>query len=654
MFMQGKDYIRLTLDETESINEHLEYKLSDRSLFKNATVSDFIAQGGQVLVYHLNTPNASEKYVLKIIYDQDNKQEDIANRFEKIIDASARLVEIGCEELICKIEWHFITEGKNKLYCLIEKYRTCLELFHNTLPREKYPELALRLGYSLIVLLARCQDERILFRDIKSGNIFVIDNDITKGFRLGDFGTITHINENGDTTTQNIRGSLPTTAPEWFALKDAYEERTTPQRDYIDISKSDMYSVAATMYYYLNNGSYPFSDPRNRLMRKNQQCPYPENGSNQLKAIVVKALSLYPKDRFGSYKEMLEEIKKTPEFNAYFNSQSMPDQNVDSFENFVAEMTQSDLLDTQNEQKAEDTQKPKTRTRNAVVSFVVIGLIAIIALSSILSKNKENDINPSSDDLISTSSEPSDITDLPVSGLTSSNSLQSLSFDWRTVKTTQLSQTNAQISGTINFSSKVKCSEGGFYIGTNESDMRKVEKPDIVNINSNYINLKFLMSKYNYNLIPDTTYYYKLYVVADGQSYISPTYSFTTPEKNTEATTPSKPQPSSTTTTTTTTEQVTVPSHSVELTFNVINPPKPNGQNAILKATTSPGVTAIELSDEVNGNYYDSMSMMKVDNTTWIFNAEIFESGRHKITATATFEDGKTVSDVIHINYPFS
>ena len=121
MVMQGKDHIRLALDEIESINEHLEYKLSDRSLFKNATIGDFIAQGGQVLVYHLNTPNASEKYVIKIIYDYYNDQANIKSRFDKITDASARLVELGCEEQICKIEWHFITEGKIRLLISITK-----------------------------------------------------------------------------------------------------------------------------------------------------------------------------------------------------------------------------------------------------------------------------------------------------------------------------------------------------------------------------------------------------------------------------------------------------------------------------------------------------------------------------------------------------
>ncbi len=322
MITYGQNHIRLSDDEIESINNHFAYKSTNRSIFKKATVGDFIAQGGQVLVYNLDTPDTSEKYVLKIFFNYNN-QAEVTSRYSKIIDASACLVENGCTELICKIEWHFITEDKNRLYCLVEKRRICLKEHQNTVTRDKYPEIAIRVAVDVLELLCHCQKNKLIHRDIKAENLFLKGNGLSSGICLGDFGTVTHIDEKGGTTTQNLRGTLSTTAPEWFALGAACETNSEPSADFDDISKSDMYSLAATVYYYLNNEEYPFSDTRNRLMGEDKSCPPPQNGSKQLKAIVVKALSLYPKDRFGSYEEMLEEIKKTTEYESYIKTTSL-------------------------------------------------------------------------------------------------------------------------------------------------------------------------------------------------------------------------------------------------------------------------------------------------------------------------------------------
>lgn len=100
---------------------------------------------------------------------------------------------------------------------------------------------------------------------------------------------------------------------------------------------------------------------------------------------------------------------------------------------------------------------------------------------------------------------------------------------WTINSTTDITETNAKISGKVTFSQKIKCTEGGFYLGTTESNLKKNANPDKnLSINSTYITLSFLMSKYKETLVSNQTYYYQLYVIANGTQYTSPVKSFKT------------------------------------------------------------------------------------------------------------------------------
>lgn len=99
---------------------------------------------------------------------------------------------------------------------------------------------------------------------------------------------------------------------------------------------------------------------------------------------------------------------------------------------------------------------------------------------------------------------------------------------WTINKTTDITDVNAKISSKVTFGSSIKCTEGGFYIGTSSSNLKKNAYPDKCNIKSTYINSSFLMSKYKETLKANTTYYFKIYVIANGTTYTSPVNSFKT------------------------------------------------------------------------------------------------------------------------------
>lgn len=304
-------------EEISAINEKLRTLTGE---FGGAVVGDFIASGGQARVYHLNLKDgkSSEKYVIKAFLLEHNvKNED--RRFRKMMDANALLAECGMENRISKIEREFdVRQGKAKINCIIEKYVTCLENYkagsYNS--QRDNVEIAVRIGNDLLPLLVVFEKERLLHRDIKPANIFLRGKDLASGLCLGDFGIVTHTKPDGGRTTVTIGGTYDTMSTDFIFGNE---------------KKSDMFSLAATMYYYLDNGKFPFPVPFNKYGEliedewvgyRKKGCRKPVNGSVRLKELVCKALEFDPAKRFASCTEMLEELKKTEEYKFYIENEN--------------------------------------------------------------------------------------------------------------------------------------------------------------------------------------------------------------------------------------------------------------------------------------------------------------------------------------------
>ena len=156
-----------------------------------------------------------------------------------------------------------------------------------------------RLGMDMCNALVACQEKNIIHRDIKPQNIFLSD----KGqFKLGDFG-IARIAERSTRATAGI-GTYSYMAPE-VEKNEAYGKT------------ADIYSLGLVLYWLLNERRSPFEPlppavpgcgdeerARNRRL-SGEQIPAPKNGSEELKAIVLKACAYDPKERYQSAKDML-------------------------------------------------------------------------------------------------------------------------------------------------------------------------------------------------------------------------------------------------------------------------------------------------------------------------------------------------------------
>jgi len=170
-------------------------------------------------------------------------------------------------------------------------------------------ETVVKLGKDICTALCACKKFNIIHRDIKPQNIFVSsDGD----YKLGDFG-IAKIAEK--TMYGTYAGTRKYMAPEVYANKPYGVT-------------ADIYSLGLVLYWLLNNCRLPFlptdakkisfgmEDKAIKRRFSGEKIPAPINGSDRLKAIVLKACAFNPEDRFSSPVQMREALENLFVYNS--------------------------------------------------------------------------------------------------------------------------------------------------------------------------------------------------------------------------------------------------------------------------------------------------------------------------------------------------
>jgi serine/threonine protein kinase len=156
-----------------------------------------------------------------------------------------------------------------------------------------------RIATQLLHALSYAHRRGIIHRDIKPSNILLTSEGTVK---VADFG-IARILEEDDTTGEpgEIVGSARYMSPEQLRGEDA-----TP--------RSDIYSVGVLLYHCLT-GRPPFSGDVKSLARQHiHKDPAPPRRLNKritpgMEAVIMKALSKNPRDRYFSANAMLEDVE---------------------------------------------------------------------------------------------------------------------------------------------------------------------------------------------------------------------------------------------------------------------------------------------------------------------------------------------------------
>ena len=171
-----------------------------------------------------------------------------------------------------------------------------------TLPDAIPEETVIKIALDLCSALELCKKHDIVHRDIKPQNIFVSDNG---DYKLGDFGIAKTVEK---TMSGTKIGTYKYMAPEVY--------NNQPYG-----SAADIYSLGLVLYWMLNGRRMPFlplppaklSAGMNEAARARrlagEPIPPPKNGSEELKAIVLKACAYEPKERYTDARQMKEALE---------------------------------------------------------------------------------------------------------------------------------------------------------------------------------------------------------------------------------------------------------------------------------------------------------------------------------------------------------
>ncbi|MBQ3009706.1 MAG: leucine-rich repeat protein [Oscillospiraceae bacterium] len=163
-------------------------------------------------------------------------------------------------------------------------------------------KIVLRLAKDICSALMLCSRHDIIHRDIKPSNIFISKNG---DFKLGDFG----IAKTSDHTTIGTKAGTSN-----YMAPEVYNNR--PYGANVDI-----YSLGMVLYWMMNERRGPFLPlpPEAPVVSQwaaatekrmnGTPIPAPKNGSDALKAIVMKACAFDPKDRYQTAEDMWDDLQ---------------------------------------------------------------------------------------------------------------------------------------------------------------------------------------------------------------------------------------------------------------------------------------------------------------------------------------------------------
>jgi serine/threonine protein kinase len=154
-----------------------------------------------------------------------------------------------------------------------------------------------KVGTDICDALTSCHNSGILHRDIKIDNIFVSKDGV---YKLGDFGIARK--------AEQTLGVYTKTGTESYMAPEVYKGEPYGKR-------ADIYSLGMVLYRLTNNNRDPFlppypqpitvSDKNYSMVRrmKGEALPKPENASDELGTVILKACAYHQSDRFQSAEE---------------------------------------------------------------------------------------------------------------------------------------------------------------------------------------------------------------------------------------------------------------------------------------------------------------------------------------------------------------
>ena len=256
------------------------------------TVDKMIGRGGMADVYHGTDTVLQREVAIKLLTD---RSEVVRKRFLREAQSMAHLNHPNI------VSVYDAGEDGEQLYIIMELIhgKTLKDALHEGLA---YPR-ALEVFVDLLEALDYAHKNSVIHRDIKPGNVMLLDDGNVK---VMDFGLSRRVSDASDVTQAGeIVGTIAYLSPERFL------GRNTDQR-------SDLYSVGCLMYEIFT-GDVPFKSPSEDLVsvifaHVNEPPTPPRNKNPNLPAglerIILKLLEKDPADRYATAADVLSDLRQ--------------------------------------------------------------------------------------------------------------------------------------------------------------------------------------------------------------------------------------------------------------------------------------------------------------------------------------------------------
>ena len=249
------------------------------------------------------SPEEYESYAMEG-YDEDTITGIFTSQVKRIVEEFRLMAQFKGNSNIVSYEDHMIVpheDGKGWDILIRMELLTSLPKHCNQTGLSE--EETVKLGIDICHALELCQKKNIIHRDIKPQNIFVNE---FGDYKLGDFGIAKAMDH---TTHATKTGTYSYMAPEIYR-GEAYG------------ATIDIYSLGLVLYWLLNERRLPFlplppEAPTATQIEESctrrlsgEALPPPKNGSDELKAIVLKACAYSALDRYTTPTAMRKDLEK--------------------------------------------------------------------------------------------------------------------------------------------------------------------------------------------------------------------------------------------------------------------------------------------------------------------------------------------------------
>ncbi|MCG8424931.1 MAG: protein kinase [Proteobacteria bacterium] len=269
-------------------------------------IGERLGAGGVGTVYRAVRLGVERVFAIKFLQPTRAVQSEFRKRFAREALAMSRLYHVH----VVGLNDYGVHEG---MPYLVMEYVPGKTLTQRLREGPLEPQRAVRIMHQILVTLEYFHENDVVHRDLKSGNIMLIDSDGQTDFvKLLDFGMAKLLDGLGSGIVVSVKGTIVGT-PSTMSPEQIKDQEIDP--------RSDVYS-AGILLYEMIAGHKPFRhpDPFTVMKMHLKEAPAPLRTSieeplvsEKLEQVIMKALAKDRDQRFPSAEDMASALLDTPE-----------------------------------------------------------------------------------------------------------------------------------------------------------------------------------------------------------------------------------------------------------------------------------------------------------------------------------------------------